>query len=221
MAVSNPLATAVPILFLVILKLCDVSRGLNDYTSYGENNISTLYDKVSNMEPRPFLFIHMVNFFILAFLFVGAVTSIESSILRVFMYGENATTEMLLSFITLFLWLILPILEISDYWGYWTKESTIPDSLLKYWIGTFITAIAISVQAYMQSEHLSEFINLNPLNLSKALQFYIDDPIILLYQIVFLTAMSSGAYFSVISFTSELDKEVSLKSRSEAPPYIN
>lgn len=109
MAELNTLPLVVPLLFLVVLKLCDIAREINLEEIQGNAPWDVpLWSTYGWGATLPnlgrFNFIHFTNFFLLLYAFNFTFISLES--------GD--TRLMLLMFIVL-VWVLLPIFEVKEY----------------------------------------------------------------------------------------------------------
>lgn len=109
MAEVNTLPLVVPLLFLVVLKLCDIAREIDLKKTHGNAPWDVLMWSSYGWGARlpslgRFNFIHFINFFLLLYAFHFTYNNLNS----------GNTRLMLLVFIVL-IWGLLPILEVQEY----------------------------------------------------------------------------------------------------------
>lgn len=140
MAEINPLPLVVPLLFLVVLKLCDIAREINLEKTQGNAPWDVpLWSNYGWGASLPslgrFNYIHFINYFLLLSAFYFTLASLESGTIR----------TMLLVFILL-IWALLPIFEVQEYDNIPPKvDGEWPSSFRHHYLYVFFVMLSILV----------------------------------------------------------------------------
>lgn len=142
-----------PLLFLVILKLCDVARSID------VKQIALLNgwkNDAGDSHPGPelgvFSILHILNYLFLTVVFYGLLVLYDGSLLYTFLTANYQSIAVLLMVVTFLIWLLLPILELSEYQQMAGFEGVFPFSLTIHISTTMITAGLCLVTAYFRPD---------------------------------------------------------------------
>lgn len=115
---TDPIATVAPLMFLVVLKIADVSREMDLNEIQGTESWA-YYDIFGNKQQPgalgPFSYLHCMCFVLLYLIFISAAYSFEGSLFRLVTKFEGDLLTAILAGTTVVLWALLPILEVDEY----------------------------------------------------------------------------------------------------------
>lgn len=201
MVQSDPIVTVAPLMFLVVLKIADVSREIELEEIYGKHSWQIhgpFFSKLELGHFGRFPYLHSLSFVILYMVFIGAAYSYSGSLVQVLTKFQGDVTIVLLSGVTLMLWLTLPILEVNEYSTVTaTTELNIPRSFATH----VNNVIMVSVLSMLISWLLPKVWSGNPKEWT-----------ILAYALALLAAVVLNLFFitrAIEKYFQQLDKEFS------------
>lgn len=139
-------AIILPLLFLVILKLCDVARGVDLLGAPAGG--SWAREERSDGAPlaSPFTMIHGINYISLMYVYLGVTDSYEGSFLITALTLNPESMYFYLGIISYFLWFFLPLFEVQDYQQVSkTSVFSLPYSLWIHFTVVTLTPIIIRI----------------------------------------------------------------------------
>lgn len=112
------MTTVAPLLFLVILKIADVGREMSLTEVYGNRDwhfVDLYFLNTEDWMLGKFGYIHSVNNSIAFLTYIGTAYSFEGSLWLVIRRLEGDVTVALIGLVTLIVWVLLPLMEVSEY----------------------------------------------------------------------------------------------------------
>lgn len=199
MSDTSAMTTVAPLLFLVVMKIADVAREIDLSEIHGKESWTIRTPWLTKMDSGNlgrFAYLHALNVVILEGTFLISAYTFQGNLIELIMTLSGNLELVLVSVVTLFVWLMLPLLEVDEYSGLTGKQSEIPESVGYHINLTTLTAISGLAVGWLYSR-VSELplYNTNPKTFALGLMVFIT---------IFLVFKGISGY--LVRLDSEMEK---------------
>lgn len=202
------LTIVMPLLLLVVLKLCDIAREIDLHNAPEGGSWATSKKRDENAPfASPFTLIHGVNYLILVHLFVGISDSYQGKLLTDLFLSNPQDVYFYLAVVTLLLWFFLPIFEVRDYQQVVkTSPFSIPYSLLFHFIIVGLSVIVIRVTEPFRTilPHSEGIVN----SYISSLQILFTNPMLFISSVIIELLIGFLTIIGMLAFVGQLDDEL-------------